>query len=166
MGGIVNTAITLGVAEGIVKNADSNLLVMNGGHIVLTKSWAKSLLSRMGFVKRRGTTTAKTDVKNFEEMKSQFLFDICSIAVMEEVPSDLIINWDQTSVHYIPTSQWTMEKQGSKHVEIIVADDKRQITAMLAGSLAGDFLPQQLIYKGTTPRCLPSTEFPKEWDVT
>ena len=128
---------------------------MNGGHIVLTKSWAKSLLSRMGFVKRRGTTTAKTDVKNFEEVKSQFLFDICSIAVMEEVPSDLIINWDQTSVHYIPTSQWTMEKQGSKHVEIIAADDKRQITAVLAGSLAGDFLPPQLIYKGTTPRCLP-----------
>ena len=48
-----------GVEEGIVKNADSNLLAINGGHIVLTKSWAKSLLSRMGFIERRGTTTAK-----------------------------------------------------------------------------------------------------------
>ena len=70
---------------------------------------------------------------------------------MEEVPSDLIINWDQTSVHYIPTSQWIMEKQGSKHVEIIAADDKREIIAVLAGSLGGDFLPPQLIYKGSTP---------------
>ena len=43
---------------------------------------------------------------------------------------------------------------------------KRQITTVLAGFLAGDFLPPQLIYKGTTPRCLPMTEFPKEWDVT
>ena len=149
-GGIVNTAIILGVAEGIVKNVDSNLLAINGGHIVLTKSWAKSLLSRMGFVKRRGTMTAKIDVKNFEEVKRQFLFDIHSIAAMEEVPSDLIINWDQTSIHYIPISQWTMEKQGSKHVEITAADDKRQIMAVLAGSLAGDFLPPQLIYKGMT----------------
>ena len=54
MGGIVNTVITLGVTEGIVKNADSNLLEMKGGHIVLTKSWAKSLLSWMGFVIKRG----------------------------------------------------------------------------------------------------------------
>ena len=44
---------------------------------------------------------------------------------MEEVPSDLIINWDQTSVHYIPISQWTMEKQGTKHVKIVAADDKK-----------------------------------------
>ena len=65
-GGIVNTVITLGVAEGIVKNAGSNLLAINGGHIVLTKSWDKSLLCRMGFIKRRGTMTAKIDVKNFE----------------------------------------------------------------------------------------------------
>ena len=57
-GGIVNTTITQGVAVGIVKNAESNLLVINGGHILMTESWAKSLLSRMGFVKRRRTTTA------------------------------------------------------------------------------------------------------------
>ena len=38
---LVNTAITLGVAEGIVKNENNNLLATNGGHIVLTKYWAK-----------------------------------------------------------------------------------------------------------------------------
>ena len=78
---------------------------------------------------------------------------------MEEVPSDLII---QTSVHYIPTSQWIMEKQDSKHVEIIAADDKRQITAVLAGSLSDDFLPPQLIYKGDYTSM---SKFPKEWDA-
>ena len=50
-GSPVNMAIVLGVAEGIVKNEDSNLLATNGGHIVLTKHWAKGLLTRMGFVK-------------------------------------------------------------------------------------------------------------------
>ena len=38
-------------------NSDANLLVANGGHIDLTKYWAKYLLSRMGFVKRRVNTT-------------------------------------------------------------------------------------------------------------
>ena len=33
-----------------------------------------------------------------------------------------------------------MEKEGSKTVEIVGVDDKRQITAVFAGSLAGDFL--------------------------
>ena len=43
-----------------------------------------------------------------------------------------------------------MEKEGQKRVEIIAADDRRQITAVFAGSLTGDFLPPQLIYKGST----------------
>ena len=37
-GSLFNTAIALGVAEGVVKNEDSNLLATNGGHIVLTKN--------------------------------------------------------------------------------------------------------------------------------
>ena len=41
IGSPFNTAIALGVAEGIVKNEDSNLLANNGGHIVLTKHWAE-----------------------------------------------------------------------------------------------------------------------------
>ena len=48
-----------------------------------------------------------------------------------------------------------MELEGAKRVEIAGKDDKRQITAVFAGSMAGDFLPIQLVYKGKTPRCLP-----------
>ena len=165
-GSPVNTAITLGVAEGIVKNEDSNLLATNGGHIVLTKYWAKGLLTRMGFVKRRSTTTAKVNVSNFDEVRWQFLVDVKTIADMEEIPFSLIINWDQTAINYIPLSSWTMEKRGSKRVEIIALDDKRQITTVFAGTLTGDFLPPQVIYQGTTQRCLPNVEFPKDWHVT
>ena len=58
-GVVVNTAIALACAQGIVISNDANLLACNGRHITLTKFWAKILLSRMGFVKRRGTTKAK-----------------------------------------------------------------------------------------------------------
>ncbi len=57
-------------------------------------------------------------------------------------------------------------KEGSKRVEIVGVDDKRQITTVLAGSLAGDYLPPQLIYKGTTKRCLPTVKFPDKWHIT
>ena len=50
----------------------------------------------------------------------------------------------------------------AKRVEIVAADDQRQITAVLAGSLTGDFPPPQLIYKGSTEQCLPTTEFPND----
>ena len=59
-----------------------------------------------------------------------------------------------------------MEQQGSKSVEIVAADDKRQITAVFAGSLPGDFLPPQLVYKGTTACCLPVVKFPDDWSIT
>ena len=120
----------------------------------------------MGFVKRWASTKAKVDIQNFEEVKKQFLLDIKVVVEMDEIPFDLVINWDQTGVHYVPVGSWTMEKEGSKRVEIIGVDDKRQITAVFAGSLTGDFLPPQLIYKGTTKRCLPALNFPSQWHIT
>ena len=145
-GAVVNTAIVLGVAQGIVRNHDSNWLACNGGHICLGKPWAKYLLSRMGYVKRQGSTSAKITVSNFEELKEHFSIDVKAAVEIEEIPAGLIINWDQTGINYVPTNSWTMEKEGQKRVEIIAADDRRQITAVFAGSLTGDFLPPQLIY--------------------
>ena len=46
-------------------------------------------------------------------MKTQFIFDIEVISQMEEVPNDLIINWDHTGINYVPTSNWTMAEEGS-----------------------------------------------------
>ena len=49
----------------------------------------------------------------------------------------------------------------------MASDDKWQLTAVFAGTLAGDFLPPQLVYKGKTTRCLPvGVKFPSGWDIT
>ena len=113
----------------------------------------------------RISTKAKVDVKNFEEIKKGFLLDVRNVMEMDEIPPDLVINFDQIAVHYVPVDNWTMAKEGSKRVEIIGKDDKRQITAVLGGTMSGDFLPVQLVYKGTTKRCLPSFKFPNDWDL-
>ena len=85
---------------------------------------------------------------------------------MEEIPHELIINRDLTPLKIAPSSNWTMEKRGTKRVEISAVDDKRQITAVFGCTLAGDFLPMQLIFTGTTQKCLPKVDFTPDWDVT
>ena len=66
---------------------------------------------------------------------------------MNEIPKELILNWDQTDVLIIPTGDWTMEKGGASRVSIANADDKRQLTAVLAVTAAGEYLAPQLLYK-------------------
>ena len=167
--GVINTAIVIGATSGIVKRLKPELLECNGGYVVLPvkKDWAKYLLSKMKFVKRKATTKKSAiTVSNFDEIKDNFLMDIKAAVVMEEVPDDMILNWDQTTIKYIPVSNWTMATEGSKRIELIGQDDKRQITATFAGTLTGQFLPIQLVYEGKTTKCHPSIEFPKGWHVT
>ena len=51
-------------------------------------------------------------------------------------------------------------------MEMVGVDDKRQITAIFCGSILGDFLPVQIIYKGKTTRCHPRFPFPTGWHIT
>lgn len=55
------------------------------------------------------------------------------------------------------------EQKGKKRVDISGLGDKRQITALLCGSLV---VPVQMVYKGKTPRCLPKFSVPLDWDIT
>ena len=114
----------------------------------------------MKFVRRKATTSkSKHKSGDFEKVKEAFLDDLVSIVEMEEIPPELILNWDQTGIHLVPASGWTMDIMGSKRVEISGGNDKRQITAIFCGSLTGDFLPIQLIYQGKTNRCHPHFQF-------
>ncbi len=165
-GGVVTTAITMAAATAIVRKADRNLLAENGGPITITNNWAKSLLHRMNFVKRRGSSTTKLTVTNFDEIKEQFIIDVNAAVELEDIPPQLVINWDQTGISIVPGSSWTMEAKGTKRVEIVGMGDKRQITAVFCGTLSGEFLPPQLIYQEKTPACLPRYTFPSDWNVT
>jgi len=66
----------------------------------------------------------------------------------------------------VPVPDWTMDKKGTKKVRLAGLDDKHQITAVFAATMAGDFLSPQLIYKGTTCACLPANKFPDPWHIT
>ena len=138
-GGVVTTSITMAAATAIIRKADRNLLAENGGPITITNNWAKSLLYRMNIVKRRGSSTTKFTVANFDAVKEQFIIDVNVAVEMEDIPPQLVINWDQTGISIVPSSSWTMEAKGSKQVEIVRMGDKRQITAVFCGHCPASF---------------------------
>ena len=56
-----------------------------------------------------------------------------------------------------------MEKQGTRRVELVGLNDKRQITAVFCGNNLFAFLPIQVIYLGKTQQ---RHKFPSHWDIT
>ena len=164
-GAPVNTAIVIATGKGIVMERASDASIATPD-VYLTKDWAKYVMKHMGMVKRRATTKAKTTVINFDELKDTFLQDVKHSMLMDEIPPELVVNFDQTGINYVPVSSWSMEKEGAKRVEVVGKEDKPQITAVFGISMSGDFLPIQLVYQGKTTKCLPSFDFPPSWDIT
>jgi len=87
-----------------------------GVKVKLTDDWAKSLLKRMGYVKQKACSKAKVhvDVKRYEQLKEEFLKVIVN---MDEILPDLIINFDQTALNYVPVSHWTMDQEGLRELK-------------------------------------------------
>ena len=163
----INARIAIAAAEGIVKATDRTMLYENGGHILLSGSWAYSLLKRMGYVQRKASTKSKVSLSKmeFEVVKKAYLNKIKAAVVDGKIPPELIINFDQSGVNIVPSSQWTQAEKGSTRVEVSGYDDKRQITITVAGTLSGEFLPFQILYTGKTERCHPLSPFPNGFDV-
>ena len=105
---------------GVLLKCNPSLLVQNGGPVELNKFWAHSLMKRMNFVQRKATTSkSKSSLVDFEEKKAEFLDAVTEAVIMEEIPAELVLNWDQTGIKLDPKSVWTMEGQGEKWVEMV-----------------------------------------------
>jgi len=153
--------VVLAAAEEIVKATDWTVLFENGEHIKLSLDWAYSLFRRMGYVKRKSTTKARTALtqKEFAAVKKWYLWQIKKAVKDGKIPQELVINWDQTGVNAVASSQWTQAEKGVTRVEIVGAGDKQQITVTVAGTLSGKQLPFQILYEGKNERCHPLTQF-------
>lgn len=109
---------------------------------------------------------AKISALNFNQLQKQFCYDAKVFTEIMDIPACLVINWDQTGIHYVPVLNWKMESKGLKGIAVTGCKDKRQITAVFGTTMDGNFLPVQLIYAGKTTRCLPKIAFPARWHVT
>lgn len=68
----------------------------------------------MKFVQRKDTTAkSKETHMNFMEQKREFLADVVATVTMEDIPPELILNWDKTGIKIVPSSTLYMDN-GSK----------------------------------------------------
>ena len=134
--------MVMAAAEGIVRAHDRSLLAENDGDIKITTTWAISLLSRMGYVKRKATTKSTPGMSEdrFLQMKSRFLKQISSTVILRDIPDKLVLNLDQTGIKIIPLSEWTMAAKGSRRVDVVGLGVKQQITATFVACLDGTFM--------------------------
>jgi hypothetical protein len=117
-------------------------------------NWARS---EMQWSWRKSTTAASKLPADWEEQGVRMAMRLAAQIEMYDVHTSLVVNLDQTGVHLVPASFWTYDTAGSTSVAVVGAEDKRQITAVVASSLYGDMLPLQLIFQGKTERCHPPT---------
>ena len=52
-----------------------------------------------------------------------------------------MINWDQSGLNIVPTGERIMQLSGDKIVPVVGSDWKREITAVLAATATGKYLP-------------------------
>ena len=166
-GGVINRRQLICIANGVVKANNPNLLKEFGGPLELSEKWARGVLGKLNWSKRKATTgKLEPSPQLLLEEKFTFQKEISTHVSNHDIPPSLVLNLDQTPLPYVTPGKYTFSLKGTKHVPIKGVDDKRQITATFAVSSVGNFLPVQLIYAGKTSRCLPKFKFPEEFSVT
>jgi hypothetical protein len=72
------------------------------------------------------------------------------------IPPCLVVNINQTGIHLVPTiGERTWENKGSKYIQVLGVEDKKQITIVVCSVANGNLLPRQVVFTSTTHRCLP-----------
>lgn len=119
-GCVVNGAIVSAALHGIVCASEPSALIENGGHIdCYSRSLIQSTYRRYDLCKRKGTSgRAVINTEEILKVKNKFVEEINALVTEHEIPSELIINYDETGVPIIPTAHYTMAKKGSKTVNI------------------------------------------------
>ena len=108
IGGVVNTAITVAAAQGIISARCPGKLQCEGGEggdICIGKDWAKSLMRLMGFVRRKVPNACKVLPAEYAELKEQCLANIAAEMILNDIPAGLVSNWDQTGLRIVPTGE-------------------------------------------------------------
>ena len=162
-GGLVSRPIAIAAAKALIKrNPQFNL-----DHVVFGNSWAKKLFFRMGYV-RRAKTTSKVQIPEAIQKEAELIFQhkIAKIVEVHQIPNCMILNLDQTSSKFVPSSNTTLAPRGTKSIPINGSSGKRAITVTFTISHDGDFLPMQLIYQGTTVQSLPRFDFPNSFSLS
>ena len=105
-GTTVNAAVVIACGEGILMHEDAPVLT----GVNLSKGGAQYLLQTMDYGKWKATSKANVSVENFAEIKENFQLEIKHVIVMDKIPAQLIINFDQVSFQFL-IGLWKLRDQ-------------------------------------------------------
>ena len=151
-GGVINIHVVRALTKALIETNPS--MTQQLRNFEVSRSLVQSLYRRMGYSKRMGTTTRPPVPKGlYGECCRDFLGDVRDKGEKHKTPPELVLDSDQTPSSYISVGKSTMAARGSKSVPIKGLSDKRNITLTFVVTLAGEFLPFQIIYTGKTNAC-------------
>ena len=146
-------------------------LKSNGGPIdPMSRSLRASMYRRYN-MRRRAVTSSRKNLTADELLRKrkEFSRGVKRWVREYDIPDALVINWDETSLPVMPTTDFTMAVRGARTVKIAGHDDKRAVTGLVGVARDGTMLPLQIIYTGTTVQCHPkassATVFRSSWDI-
>jgi hypothetical protein len=138
------------------------LLRENGGSNTFGVAWAHRFFKRNHLPVRVVTTKMREKPDDFNEKVQTFLDILALTLSTHSVPPSLVVNMDETGVHFISNATRTRAVKGSKRIRLQgVGKDKAQFTATLAVTEDGSVLGCQFIFAGKTVRCHPKVAPPK-----
>ena len=127
--------------------------------------WYESICERLEYVKRQATT-AKPIIAPGLILEISLIFnsEIIEIAQAHESPTNVIINIDQTPfsinidqtlLPFVLMRNYTLAEKGSSRVSV------PGISGTFGVTMAGGFLPLQLIYEGKTKKMPTKIQLPQ-----
>ena len=168
-GGSINKCVFIGLVRGALLAKAPHLLSCNNGPIDPTSDSLRQSFYRRHKLCKRRKTSSRTNLsqEQKEEREARFCDDVNNKIINNDILDALVINFDETSLPLCPVQSYTMEQRGANNVRIAGANDKRNVTGVIAGALDGTKLDWQLIFKGETNRCHPNTALlPPGFDTT
>ncbi|KAK3273418.1 hypothetical protein CYMTET_18339 [Cymbomonas tetramitiformis] len=133
----------------------------------VSDSWTKALLYAINLTPRKGTSNRK-EPSDWEEQIELMVLQIAYIAEKENIPPALITAFDHTGLQIMPVRNQTWAEVNADTVPLMHLDDYRQITGVVAEAMNDDMggvvLGMQLVYQGTTDKCLPARDIRNNGD--
>ena len=139
-GAVISRKMVVAIAICGVKATEPKTLKEHGGSLELTEDWARNVLKRMDWVKRKGTAgKVEPRPKFLEEEKFTLQREISKFVSDHDIPLELALNLDRTLLSFVSPGKYTFDLKGSKRVPIKGVSNKRQITATFTVTASGSF---------------------------
>ena len=135
----MHSSLAIAAGKGLIQKYPNTV----GNIDIVSSSRAKSLFKRMGYV-RWIKTSSKVKIPDGTRREIEFLFHHEIVTMMEKhnIPGSMIINIDQTPLKHVPTSNFTLAKNGATSVTLEGRSDKRCRTGTFSITFSNEFLPE------------------------